>query len=175
MRPKHFVSRRWPFLAGAAALTALVAAVGLTWLSIAIKSYPSCLTYQSAGNVQLGQQLRASFSAYLAEKGFSASVSGDDVTWDSRATFIQWGSDPTLWLNVCTKNEESSEWIAIAQDLQKRALPAHWTFEAWLALNPDVTGCTSGNALRLEYPVDFKKMGTSIEHIKATCAARRHL
>lgn len=175
MRPRHFLNRKWPFLVGAAALTALVAIVGLTWLSITIKSVPSCLTYQSDGNVQLGQQLRASFGTYLAAKGFSASVSGDDVTWDSRATFIQWGSDPKLWLTVCTKNEESSDWIAIAQDLQKLALPARWTFEAWLALNPDVTGCRRGNDLRLEYPVDFKKMGTSIEHIKATCTARRHL
>jgi hypothetical protein len=175
MRLKHFLNRKWPVLVGAAALTALVALVALSWLSITIRSYPSCLTYQSDGNLQLGQQLRASFSTYLAAKGFSASVSGDDVTWDSRATFIQWGSDPTLWLNVCTKNEASSDWIAIAQDLQKLALPAHWTFEAWLALNPDVTGCRRGNDLRLEYPVDFKKMGMSIEHIKATCAGRRHL
>jgi len=175
MRPKHFVSRKWPFLAGAAALTALVAAVGLTWLSIAIKSYPSCFTYESDGNVRLGQQLRTSFSTYLAAKGFAASVSGDDVTWDSRAAFVLWSGDPKLWLTVCTRNEESSDWIAVAQDLQKLALPAHWTFKAWLALSPDVTGCRHGNDLRLEYPVDFKKMGTAIEHIKATCAGRRHL
>jgi hypothetical protein len=174
MRPKHFLKRKWPFLVGAAALTALVALVCLTWLSIAIKSYPSCLTYQSGGNVQLGQQLRTSFSTYLAAKGFVASVSGDDVEWDSRATFVVWSSDSTLWLTVCTRNEEFSDWIAVAQDLQKLALPAHWTFEAWLALNPDVTGCRRGNDLRLEYPVDFKKMGTSIEHIKATCSGRRH-
>jgi len=175
MRSSHFLNRKWTFLAGVAALTALVASVALSWLSIAIKSSPSCLTYQSDGNVQLGRQLRASFSDYLAANGFAASSSGEEVTWDSRATFVSWSSDSKLWLTVCTKTEESLDWIAVVQDLQKLALPAHWAFEAWLVLNPDVTGCRSGNDLQLEYPVDFKKMGKSIEHVKATCGGRRRL
>lgn len=171
IRPSHF--RKWTLLVSIAVFVALVAVVALSWLSIAIKSYPSCLTYQSEGDAQLGALLRASFGNSLTPSGFAVTSSqSEEVIWNSRATFVHWNSGSKLWLAVCTKSEESSAWLAVAQDLQELALRARWAPEAWLQLNPDVTGCRSGNDIPLGYPVDFKKIRTSIEHVKATCGGR---
>jgi hypothetical protein len=174
--PSHFIKRKLALLASIAVLVALVVLVALSWLSVTIKRFPSCLTYQSEGNARLAGLLRTSFGDYLAANGFEAASSGsEEVTWGSRATYVLWSSGSTLYLSVCTKNEESSDWLAVAQDLQELALRAHWAPEAFLGLNPDVTGCRAGNDMRLRYPIDFKVMGASIEHLKATCGGGRRL
>jgi hypothetical protein len=176
MRPIHFFKRKLALLVSIVVLVSLVAVVALSWLSVTIKSFPSCLTYQSEGNAQLAGLLRASFGDYLTANGFTAASSGsEEVTWGSRATYVLWSSGSKLYLSVCTKNEESSNWLAVAQDLQELALRAHWAPEAFLGLNPDVTGCRTGNDMRLGYPIDFKAMGASIEHLKATCGGGQRL
>jgi len=173
---KHFLNRKWPLLVIIAVLVAFVAIVALSWLSITIKSFPSCLTYQSDESAQLDGLLQASFGNYLMVHGFEAASSeSGEITWNSRAVFVQWSSGSKLWLNVCSKNEESMDWLAVAQDLQELSLRAHWSPGAFLRLNPDITACRTGNDIPLGFPVDFKKIGASIKRVKATCEGARRL
>lgn len=74
---------------------------------------------------------------------------------------------------MCTKNEASSEWLVIAQDLQDLGLRAHWSPEAWLAVNPDVTECRAGNDIPLTYPIDFERLRSSIAGMKKVDAEMR--
>jgi hypothetical protein len=138
---------------------------------MSIKSYPSCLTYQSNENAQVDGLLKVSFGEYLATHGFEAVSSKSDVIkWDSHSASVQWSGG---WLNVCTRNEDSTNWLIVAHDLQEISLRIHWSPKTYLHVNPDITGCKAGNGMQLDYPVDFKKIRASIQHLKSTCTAVR--
>ncbi|WP_162600532.1 hypothetical protein [Massilia sp. WG5] len=170
-RIKRFLSRKWLLLGGIAVVVAFAAIVTVGWLSIAITSYPSCLTYQSNENAQLDGLLKASFGDYLVAHGFRAvSSESGAINWDSRSAFVQWSGG---WLNVCTRNEESMDWLNVAHDLQQISLRAHWSPEAYLHVNPDITSCKTGNGMPLDFPIDFKKIGMFIKIVKATCTGVR--
>jgi hypothetical protein len=168
---KSFFNRKWVLLVSGAVLVAFAAFVTVSWLSITIKSYPSCLSYQSNENAQLDRLLKGSFGHYLVAHGFKAvSSESDPIKWDSRSVSVQWSSG---WLNVCTRNEESAEWLNVAHDLQQISLGAHWSPEAYLHVNPDITACKTGNGTPLGFPIDFKKIGTFIKIVKTTCTGVR--
>ncbi len=165
------LNRKWLLLAGIAMLAAFVAIVALSWLSIAVNSYPSCLSYQSNENARLDGLLKASFDDYLIAHGFeTASSENGVINWDSRSTFVQWSGG---WLNVCTRNEASTHWLTVAHDLQALSLRAHWSPQAYLHVNPDLTACKTGNGMPLDFPVDFENIGASIKRVKATCTGVR--
>lgn len=152
-------------------LVAFVTIVGLCWRSIAIKTYPSCVTYQSNENAQLDGLLTAAFGNYLIAHGFEAvSSESGAINWDSRSAFVQRSSG---WLNVCSRDEDSTDWLAVAHDLQELSVRAHWSPEAYLHVNPDITGCKVKNGMALGFPVDFKKIGAIIKLVKATCTGAR--
>jgi hypothetical protein len=168
---KRFLNRKWILRAGIVVLVALVTIIALCWRSIAINTYPSCVTYQSNENAQLDALLKASFGSYLIAHGFEAvSSESGAINWDSRSTFVQWNGG---WLNVCSRDEESMDWLTVAHDLQELSLHAHWSPEAYLHVNPDITACKIGNGMPLDFPIDFKKIGASIKLVKATCTGAR--
>jgi len=168
---KRLLKLKWILLVGFSVLVAFVTIVVLCWRSIAIKTYPSCLTYQSNENAQLDGLLKASFGNYLVAHGFKTVPSeGDVISWNSHSASVQWSGG---WLNVCSRDEQSTHWLAVAHDLQELSLHAHWSPTTYLHLNPDTTGCKSGNGTPLDFPIDFKKIGASIKLVKATCTGAR--
>lgn len=168
---KSLLRRKWLLLVAIAVLVVFAGIVTVSWLSIAVKSYPSCLTYQSNENAQLDGLLKASFGDYLVAHGFKAvSSESGAIKWDSRSAFVQWSGG---WLNVCTRSEESMDWLEVAHDLQQISLRAHWSPSAYLHLNPNITACKTGNGMPLDFPIEFKTIGTFIKIVKATCTGVR--
>lgn len=159
------------------AITGLVVLVvvvlgGMAFLSMVIVKTPSCLTFSSHGDSQLGNVLAPQMGRYLTTHGFDVRSAGSGYAdWKSERAWVQWTSDWRLALAVCTDDEASTEWLVTARALQNIAMEAHWSPAVFLNVNPEISKCREGNSIELGFPVRFGAIDNAFARVKATCRA----
>lgn len=124
-----------------------------------IDHYASCMTYRSAAGAPFDQRNRAQLKSYFSVHHFSLAFASDtQAEWDTPTVFATWSEEPGLWLSICARTEDSCDWIAVSDDVQKILLQLNVDASAWVALGSPGKRSAQFEGKALPLPVDTARL-----------------
>lgn len=116
---RKYSKKEFFFTALVVSFFSLILLLFVSFISSSIKYYPSCATFYSEKNVSFKYEFD-NFDKIHRKLALVKKYSGDEIVeYSSENVTVNWSKGVVLWVNVCTKNENSDDWLIVSEEIRK--------------------------------------------------------